>query len=513
MASRLAGYLRPSLAPVWLLLPVVGAIVGASLEPIPPHDYWWPLVMGRLIDATHIIPQSNIFLYTMPRDASFMNQPWLAQWIMYRVHDAFGHAGGVWLRNLLLAAAWGGALKTMWRRAPHPMVVGACALVCVMLTLPVVTVRTQMFAFLPFAALLYTVFSAAYDAQRLRLLFWNIPLMMFWVNAHGTFVLAPVLLAAATAAMALEQIVGASERSWRNLAMWGGATLLTGLSAALNPHGFKIYGYVLLLSMQSDVSSTVSEWQPPSWLEPIGQVYIVVLVGATALIWRARKHLRVFETVFFAAGVVLASSAVRNLFWFAMITAVVVAPILARQVAPPNPQHNRLNAFLVAALLSVVIAIQPGVLHQKIVASTTEGLARRSDDGQGILSHENATAALRAVHERLPDARVFHDQALGGLLEWSFTSRGPEQVAFVDQRMELIPQHVWDAYFEGMSGSGWREVLENHQVNVVIVRTDEQWPLVQRLSRDSAWAPVFADEVHLVFVRRDLLTRWRSAPT
>lgn len=512
MASRLAGFFRPSLVPVWLLLPVVGAFVGATLEPIPPHDYWWPLVMGRLIDATHVIPQSNIFLYTMPRDASFMNQPWLAQWSMFRVFDAFGHAGGVWLRNLFLLLAWALALRTMWRRTPHAMAVGATALVCVLLTMPVVTVRTQMFAFVPFAVLLATVFGAAQDSRRTWWLFLNVPIMVFWVNTHGTFILAPVLLGAATVAMAWERFIGGCEHSWRHVAYWGAATLLTGLSVGLNPHGLQIYTYVLLLAVRSDVSTTVSEWQPPSVAEPIGQVFVMVVLVAIGLIWRDRKHVRIFEALFFAAGVVLASSAVRHLFWFAMTTAVVLVPTVARRLPEQQASPNAVNAWILGALLLVSVGIQPGFFHQSVVAATTEGLARRSGDGQGILSHENATGALHQIYRRTPDARVFHDQAVGGLLEWEFTAEGPEQVAFVDQRMELITPGVWREYFEVMTGSRWREILHQHTISTVVVRPDEQWPLVQRLMREAEWTLVYADEIHLVFVRRADVTRWRSTP-
>jgi len=146
MASQQERSFATTLLPIWFLLPLVGVIIAATLEPIPPHDYWWHLVMGREIASTGVVPSSNLFLYTLPQSLPFVDQPWLAQWILYQVHGAAGYAGGVLLRNFLVVMSWGVALHAMWKRAPNPMVVGATALVLILLTVPVLTVRTRIFA-------------------------------------------------------------------------------------------------------------------------------------------------------------------------------------------------------------------------------------------------------------------------------------------------------------------------------------------------------------------------------
>ncbi len=105
MASKQHRSFATTLLPIWLLLPLVGVIIAATLEPIPPHDYWWHLVMGREIASTGVVPSSNLFLYTLPQSLPFVDQPWLAQWILYQVHHVAGYAGGVLLRNFLVLAA------------------------------------------------------------------------------------------------------------------------------------------------------------------------------------------------------------------------------------------------------------------------------------------------------------------------------------------------------------------------------------------------------------------------
>ncbi len=514
MASQQERSFATTLLPIWFLLPLVGVIIAATLEPIPPHDYWWHLVMGREIASTGVVPSSNLFLYTLPQSLPFVDQPWLAQWILYQVHGAAGYAGGVLLRNFLVVMSWGVALHAMWKRAPNPMVVGATALVLILLTVPVLTVRTRIFAFVPFAILLWSIFGAAEDPKRAKWLFLNVVSTAFWVNVHGTFILAPVLLSAATLSIIAERVLRTREHSWRELGIWMSATAATVLSVALSPSGLGVYDYVLLLSVRSNVSSSVSEWRPPSIDEPIGQFFLVVLCISVVLLALKRKNVRIFEALVFAAGVVLASSAVRSMFWFAMASAVVLVPHIATLVPRQTSEARRLNTFILVVFLAVGLMVQPGLLHGFAVENSTLGLARRGGDGALYLGYENATGAASAIKARLPNERIFHDQTLGGLLEWTLADQGPRQVAFVDQRMEMITDDVWADYFQVLTGDEWRAVLNRWEVNVIIVRCDEQWPLVQRLSADSQWVGVYADEVHLVFVRRgEALTRWRSTPT
>lgn len=500
----------PSLRPVWFLLPIVGAIVAATLDPIPPHDYWWHLLFGRYIVETGQIPSSNLFLYTVASDFPFLDQPWLGQVLMYKIYAAWGHEGGIWVRNFMLLGAWSIALHAMWLRSGRAMVCGGLGLLLVMLTMPVLSVRTRMFGFVPFAVLLWTIHYAADHPKHAWVLFVNVVTTAFWANVHGTFILAPVLLGAASGAILFERILGEREHSLAEILTWVGATGATALSVAFTPSGLAIYKYVFLLSVTSNVSSSVTEWQPPPVTEPIGQVFFVtVCLFVGLLAWR-RKQVRVYEALIFAAGTVLAASAERSLFWFAMASATVMVRHL-----PATPEESRdgslANLGIVGALLALLVAVEPGVFRSPIVEVTTRGLARRSGDGALTLGYENATAASALIARRMPRARVFHDQALGGLLEYQLSTPNRTQVAFVDQRMEMIPQHVWDSYFAVISGDRWSQILDRWEVDVVIPRADDQWILIQRLAMSKVWTLVFVDDVHLVYIRTAALPQWRAA--
>jgi hypothetical protein len=97
---------------------------------------------------------------------------------------------------------------------------------------------------------------------------------------------------------------------------------------------------------------------------------------------------------------------------------------------------------------------------------------------------------LRLVDElsRLGVERTFHTQAVGGLLEWTLAAQGPRQVAFVDQRFELIPPMIWDDYTRARNaGAGWEAVFTKHGIAAVLAEPKEAGRLIQALNVSSRW--------------------------
>ena len=122
-------------------------VARVALVPNPPNDYWWPIVQGRAMEQLGHIPASNLFLYTIPADAPFMNQPWLAQRSMWEVVEHLGHGAMVWLHALLISGAVLIALEFATRRKHAPRALGALAGLGVILASSGISIRTRMFAY------------------------------------------------------------------------------------------------------------------------------------------------------------------------------------------------------------------------------------------------------------------------------------------------------------------------------------------------------------------------------
>jgi hypothetical protein len=67
------------------------------------------------------------------------------------------------------------------------------------------------------------------------------------------------------------------------------------------------------------------------------------------------------------------------------------------------------------------------------------------------------------------------------------SSRRPSSTVFVDPRIELFPDHVWNDYFEVSEGrEGWDKVLARWDVDVVILHPAWAGGLMTVISHDPA---------------------------
>ena len=120
--------------------------------------------------------------------------------------------------------------------------------------------------------------------------------------------------------------------------------------------------------------------------------------------------------------------------------------------------------------------------------------------GAWLLNHENAETAVSRIAAD-GRRRVFHDQALGGMLEFALTDGEAARVAFVDQRMEFVPEEVWAQYFLVSRGERWREAVAAYDIDTMLLNHEGQWPLVQELIADPEWELELVDQSHLLFYR------------
>lgn len=496
-----------SLAAVWLLLPVVGVIVAATLEPIPPHDFWWHLAMGRLIAAGQM-PETNLFLYTLDPTLEFVNQPWLGQWLMWSAYDLFGYAGPVVLRNFLLATAFSLIVWTAWRRSGDARAAGALGLLAAMVAYPVLTVRTRMFAFLPFVLVLWASLGVAEGRLSRRWLL-VVPLAtVFWANVHGSFVLAPVLVGAVGGGWFVQRKLERASIDGRTVAMWGATLCATVLAGAVTPLGFGVYSYVAQLTMESSVAHSVTEWRPPNLSELRGQLFLCAMILTLGLTALDRKNMFLADALLFAGTLTLAAGAVRSMFWWAAIVPIVVATPLARRLPPQDeslPSTTERVGLVIAltVLVGVAVVVQPGVGRQAIGAWSATGQARQDGTGAWLMNHENAFAAVERVRADQRE-RVFHDQVLGGMLEVMLTDATPRPVAYVDQRMEFVPDEVWARYFAlSRAAPNWDRELERIGVDTLILSPQSQWPLLQAALRSPRWRVELVDQSHVLLYSLD----------
>jgi hypothetical protein len=484
---------------VWLLAPVFALSAVALLSPIRPFDYFWALVQGRTTWQLGAVARENLFLYTLPEAEPFFNQAWLAQLLLFTGYQLGGHTLNLVLLALLLGGALVCCMDGALRRGALPTHVALAALVSLPLLGLGSGVRSQMFAYPCFALVLRCLLLEVPRLARGPFVAIGV-VSAFWANTHGSFVLAPAMLAArATFGVAAEPRgarIGALRGHAIELALVLGAT-------CMNPRGPMVYAYSfgLPFSMKVGSQSDVGEWQAISPLEPLGFVVVMAMVAAAVLAALRRGRVSPAPLLVFLGCAALSFVSQRFLAW-AALGLVLVLPVLARPERDPASDERRgvpwLNAGLVATFALATLASVPGApLFQRLAP-----LAHLPYPEARALGQETPLRLAERLRREGSTGRIFHDQALGGLLEWVLAADRPKAVAFVDQRFELVPPEIWARYFTiGSARPGWQEFLTRYEVGTLLLDERHQSALVAAVEGDAEWRLVAREFRYRLYVR------------
>src|SRR4051812_46120569 len=175
----------PALRHVWLGLAVVAAALGCAVDPVDPIDYWWSVRLGELIRHLGTIPTDDSLVYTAIR-GPILDGQWLARVVLSALHDAGGVELSLALRTPI-AIAVALLLARMCRTAGvGPRMAAVVAGLSVILFVPGLAVRPQLFAVLPFLVVWRAAMQPPRSAIGIGL---TAAAVVFWANVHGSFIL------------------------------------------------------------------------------------------------------------------------------------------------------------------------------------------------------------------------------------------------------------------------------------------------------------------------------------
>jgi hypothetical protein len=337
------------------------------------------------------------------------------------------------------------------------------------------SLRPQAFGFLLFAAALWAVTTRARSPRRI----WVVPLLVLpWVNLHGSFPLALVLLGLAW----LEDHRTDAE-AWRLLAA-GGAALLATLA---NPYGIRVWSYVIELSSHPVVTRRIAEWGPPSFQTVTGFAFFASLLAVGVFLARSPHRTGWVPIGTLGAFAVLGLLQIRGVAWWAIVAPVVVARLLHDGDHSRDRSRSPVNAVIMGALVLLVAITAP--------------IGRGADPvsgGPAVLSYAPERLVEAAREAVPPGSHAFVSQLHAS---WSELS-APELLVAVDPRIELFPEVVWDEYFLVSAGrEGWQGVLDRWDVRVLVLEPTQAEGLLAVLASDADWRQIVVDANGAVYVR------------
>jgi hypothetical protein len=461
-----------SLGSLWRFLAVALPVLASLIASLASVDLTYHLRAGNEILATGSIPATDTWTFTAA-GAPWFDQQWGAQVILALVERLGGWAGLAIARALMVGFVFGTLALIVRRRGVVDRTAALLVLGAFVVAAPSLALRPELLGLGCFATVLLLVTDRRDHPGRL----WAIPVVVaVWANLHGSFVLGPVVVGLAWLEDLHDKVTG----SRRTLIV----SLVTALAACLTPFGPGVWGYALGLSMNPEVTSRITEWQPTSLRDVPGVLFFGSVVGVVALL--ARRALAtpwptlLWLLVFFLLG----AYAIRGVAWWPLAAVVGLSGLLASPVADRSTQRvepplgRRINLAVAAMLVAVSLVVLPVWRPLDPGLGTPDGLVSHAPSGM--------TAALTRLSA--PGDRVFNPQRWGSWFEY----RVPEVLVAIDSRIELFPAQVWRDYESVLAGSdGWAERMGAWQVNLVVTDRPES-SLGDRLLT-SGWTEAYVD--------------------
>jgi hypothetical protein len=475
----------------WLLVPAI-VFISQTISDAYLLDFWHHLARGREIIASGRLLDHDIFTYTV-FDQPFQDVNWGSQ-ILYYGLFRIGGLGLVRVMNaLVLAAAWGW-LIALCRRVSGSLEAALIAgLLAFVGSFGVLTIRPQSFSILLFVVLLDVLIRAERDR---RWLWGTLPIMAIWPNLHGAFPAGLILigiswLAACIGAFSERRSLSPpkthSDRTYpeginpsaRQAGAWTAALVGSFLATLVNPYGWEIYRYVFGTSDMS-VRRGIDEWLAPSLFEWTGLAFFASLPLLILFLCspRRRPGLRDVFSVILFLGMALRS--VRMVVWWFLN----LAPILAVRLVAVFPrlkveryERNIGATISVAGLVAVCLLCLPPLhaINPLIL----------------IRPHDPTTERLQAARDflvgRYGSGRLFTQLAWGEYMSWAAS---PEYAIYMDGRIEIYPNDVWDDYTQLMRNLP-DETLRKYGIDTLLLDSAKQAGLCRRLEEAGDWRRVW----------------------
>ncbi len=478
-------------------------LLAAAIAPMSTVDLAYQVRAGGGVLDHGAIPAVDSFTFTVAGQPWF-DQQWLAQAILAAV-DRLGGWPALGLLRVAIVGAMFGAVFVATRAGLRDARRAAwLTLAAFVVAAPALALRPQLFGMLCFA-----VVSALLTVPATRRAPWLVlPVVVAWANVHGSFVLAPVLVAAVVA--------GGIAGDRVPIARAAALVAATAAATCVTPFGPGVWAYATQLAANPEVRALVTEWQPTSVLSVPGLLFYASVVAVAVVVVRTVRAPRpaaddrtrnaadteaagrshwprpglpwptlAWLAVLLAIGVTSA----RGIAWWALGVPVAIAPLLAPDPRVPGRVERRDRIAL--ALGGVVAVACVAALPPWRPADGASGAGRLlADAPSGIAS------AVRDAVAGGAQVRVLASQRWASWLELE----APAGAQFVDSRVELFPPAVWDDYGTVVAGSnGWADVLDRWRVDVLALAATE--PVVPAVRSASGWRVVHADPDGIVAVR------------
>ncbi|HXV42621.1 MAG TPA: hypothetical protein VEC96_06130 [Anaerolineae bacterium] len=496
----------PSLTIPRLLIAILFIAIFTMAVRLPADtDTWWHLRSGQYIVENGNIPTTDPFSYTKAGQP-WIDHGWLAQIFWYGLFALGGWFGlSLGLALLVTVTFW-----LVWQITPGNLYLRAFVMVLGAITSAVIWVaRPQMVSFLLAGLVLFLL--EKYKREGRRWIYAFPVIMLLWVNIHGGYAIAFMLLGVYIVGETFNRLTGHDEDpvlSWQQIRTLLILGLLAFALVVVNPHGWQMWLYPFRTVGIGALRDFIQEWRSPDFHLSLTWAFLAMILLSLAALGRSPRRADWTDLAMLGLWTFWGLFAARNIGLYGLLT----IPALARyadaawgQYLPGERKGNlrelvgtervprvptsslsltRLNWILlslvvVAALVKIGVALNP----QEAIKAEQDSLPAK---------------AVQFIQENKPTGPLFNSYNWGGYLIFKLW---PDYPVYIDGRTDLYDDAFIRRYLDVVAGGeGWQQTLDEDGINLVLIESGST--LARFLKGDSAWSILYQDEMATVFARR-----------
>ncbi len=487
------------------------AIFAMAFRQPADTDTWWHLKIGQLMW------ESGEVLHTDPFSHPIQGQPWidhgwLVQLALWPLYTALGLAALAVLLAALVTASF--ALVYIQCQG-KPFVAAFATLIGAIASSVIWAARPQIVSLL-LAAIVAFLLDRYKRSDAIAWLWPLPPLVALWVNCHGGFVIAFILMGCYLVGEVLNRVIQSTGNSQASSPATAGSARLAPLVIALllsipavllNPNTVQMFPYAFQTVGIKQLQDFIQEWASPNFHNLQFHPFIWLLLLTLAVMGLSRRRADWTDLVLVGVFAYMGLLAARNIALFALVAPPVLSryavytiddmvtaqprlsPLAALAHTLRSPRPRRVLVMLNLLLLALVL-IGAGAK----VATEAQRLRDPSVWGEGL-----PLEAVDYLREHDPPGLMFNSYNWGGYLIWSLY---PDKPVFIDGRTDLYALNgtVLEDYAQvHWARPGWEEILNRYEIGYVI--TERTGLLDLMLAREPGWTRVHEDDLAVIYQR------------
>jgi hypothetical protein len=215
----------------------------------------------------------------------------------------------------------------------------------------------------------------------------------------------------------------------------------------------------------------------------------------------SRVRLKASDVLTLGLFAILGAQAYRNIPWWGLVTAPILALALAELRVPARAaqigqslitsKRRARGNLMRAALLSIVLL---GALPWARAVNPWLPQGQRT-----MIPAEYPEAATNFLASHSFAGRILSEHPWGAYIDWWLF---PRYQAMIDSAIEVHPAQVWlDVLTIQQGHVSWEELVDRYGVDTLMLRLETQSPLVEAVERSPRWHAVYRDEQTVIFTR------------